>query len=417
MRIHFTVLDGVDQGATYEFGGYQAFVVGRTGDSGGENLLPTDPYFSRHHMLVEVCGDAVVVKDLGSRNGLYVNGTRTREAVLASGDTLKAGRTTLRVEIEKAPGPASASGTPAPTPPEPPPNEEFLTDEVTRFATTGARGPTAKTARRLEEFRRIGAPVRNEMGTVERAIDSISGTSVSLERFDPGAPLEPRNLKRFLRQMEVLGTLEHPHVIRLVALGSDDGHPWIATEFAAAGDLSAWVRATGVRTSEEVLALGRQTLDALAYAHERGVAHRDVKPTSIRLRSTGPVDVALADFGLSKSYRVAGGSGLTRRANADGEVAFLAPEQILDSRTVGPRADLYSLAACMFHALAGTWHLDAPMSGPSVWGAILEARPVPLRTLRPEVPARLAEAIDRALARVPDARWRDAATMRAVLGA
>lgn len=128
------------------------------------------------------------------------------------------------------------------------------------------------------------------------------------------------------------------------------------------------------------------------------------------------MDTVLADFGLSKSLRAAGGAGLTQRSTTGGEIAFLAPEQILDARAVGFQTDLYSLAASLYYALTGAWHFDAPMEGALVWKAVLEATPVALRTRRPDVPARLAETIDRALSREPAQRFRDAGHMKAVLG-
>src|SRR6185503_2435796 len=148
--------------------------------------------------------------------------------------------------------------------------------------------------------------------------------------------------------------------------------------------------------------------DALAYAHARGVVHRDIKPDNILIdRASGRPMVT--DFGIARA--AAGEVRLTVTGVAVGTPAYMSPEQALGEREVDGRSDLYSLGVVAYHMLAG----DTPFKAgntPAMLVKHVSERPRPIRERRAEVPAYLGVAIDRALAKRPEDRWADAAEFR-----
>src|SRR6185503_10495241 len=148
--------------------------------------------------------------------------------------------------------------------------------------------------------------------------------------------------------------------------------------------------------------------DALAYAHARGVVHRDIKPDNILIdRASGRPMVT--DFGIARA--AAGEVRLTVTGVAVGTPAYMSPEQALGEREVDGRSDLYSLGVVGYHMLAG----DTPFKAgntPAMLVKHVSERPRPIRERRPETPAYLAVAVDRALAKRAEDRWSDAAEFR-----
>jgi serine/threonine-protein kinase len=155
----------------------------------------------------------------------------------------------------------------------------------------------------------------------------------------------------------------------------------------------------------------RDVADALAYAHARGVVHRDIKPDNILVdRASGRPMVT--DFGIARA--AAGETRLTVTGVAVGTPAYMSPEQALGEREIDGRSDLYSLAVVGYHLLTGETPFKA-VNTPAMLVKHVSERPRPVRERRPDVPAYLAVAIDRALSKRPEDRWTDAAEFRDAL--
>ncbi|MHC5541379.1 serine/threonine-protein kinase, partial [Singulisphaera rosea] len=157
-------------------------------------------------------------------------------------------------------------------------------------------------------------------------------------------------------------------------------------------------------------------LAALEYAHGRGFVHRDVKPGNVLLSGDASTDrIKLADFGLAKLYQSSKISGLTFQGEIGGTLAFAAPEQITDFRTAKPASDLYSVGATLYMMLTGQYIYDfgKPISQQVLM--ILQDDPIPIRSRRPDLPAKLAAIIHRSLARDIEARFPDAKSMKGAL--
>jgi serine/threonine-protein kinase len=125
----------------------------------------------------------------------------------------------------------------------------------------------------------------------------------------------------------------------------------------------------------------------------------------------------ISDFGLAKSFRGVGLSGLTFSGEMRGTVPFMPPEQMLDFKTVTPLADLYATAATLYYLLTTKYIYDEPTGGGDLIRMLLEEQPVPIRQRRPDVPLPLAAVIEKCLARDPQERFIDAGSMRKALKA
>src|SRR4029077_20297141 len=159
-----------------------------------------------------------------------------------------------------------------------------------------------------------------------------------------------------------------------------------------------------------------QILKGLEHAHKMGFVHRDIKPENI-LVAHGPEGLVakISDFGLAKSFRGLGLSGLAFSGEMRGTVPFMPPEQMLDFKTVTPAGDLYATAATLYYLLTCQFIYDEVAEGGDLIRTLLEEPPVPIRKRRADVSAGLAAVLERCLARDPKDRYPTATEMRQAL--
>jgi serine/threonine-protein kinase len=195
------------------------------------------------------------------------------------------------------------------------------------------------------------------------------------------------------------------------------GQFWFAMEYVAGPNLEALAKEQpGRYPTNQACRLTCQILKGLEQAHRMGFVHRDVKPENILIAQTNEGLLAkISDFGLAKSFRGVGLSGLTFSGEMRGTVPFMPPEQMLDFKTVTPLADLYATAATLYYLLTCKYIYDEPAGGGDLIRMLLEEQPVPLRTRRPDVSQPLATVIEHCLARDPKERITDASSMRRAL--
>jgi eukaryotic-like serine/threonine-protein kinase len=429
MRVSLRVLEGPYTGREFIFDQHDTFLIGRAETA--HLYLPEDRFFSRHHCLLEIAPPRCFLRDLGSTNGTFVNGQRVSEAYLSSGDLIQGGQTVLQVEVQVE-QPAPRNSAEAPTLSRP----ALVTVEC---ANCGRREQTesANADDKLsflcedcrEELRRRPQPVpgyemikmlgRGGMGCVTLARDQRSGQSVAIKTLLPEVAVTDQSLRRFMREIEVAAALEHPHIVRFIESGTHNGAVYLVTEYVEGSDAARLADSQGGRLPySQAIDIVSQALDALAYAHAKGYIHRDIKESNILISGAAPnLNAKLTDFGLAKSFTQAGMSGITMAGDMAGTFAYMPPEQIRDFRNVRPTSDIYAIGMTAYSLLAGDTALDLG-SGNDVAGtvrAIFEGQIVPLRQRAPEVPQRVAEVIERALAKDPANRWQSAAAMRNAL--
>ena len=157
-------------------------------------------------------------------------------------------------------------------------------------------------------------------------------------------------------------------------------------------------------------------LDALAFAHDRGFVHRDLKPGNLLVAGAGGSEaVTLADFGLARAYQASQMSGLTLAGAAGGTPPFMPPEQILDMRSVKPAADQYAAAATLYWLLTKQYVHDATGATADWFVKVLDQDAVPIRSRRADLPERLAAVIHKGLSRKPEGRYADVRAFAAAL--
>jgi TolB-like protein len=221
------------------------------------------------------------------------------------------------------------------------------------------------------------------------------------------------NGERFRREIQLVATLQHPHVVPLYSAGVAGDAVYYTMPFVEGESLRARLQREGRLPIADALRIGREIADALDSAHRRGIIHRDIKPENVLLSGGHAV---VADFGVAKALGAAtgGGSGLTSVGVALGTPAYMAPEQVSADAAADHRVDIYALGCVMYEMLAGR----APFTGTSI-ADVMKAQvmqaPEALSQWRPEVPVDVAAWVAKALAKSPDQRWATAADARAGL--
>jgi len=238
---------------------------------------------------------------------------------------------------------------------------------------------------------------RGGMGVVYLAREVRLDRPVAIKLLPPSKAADPRLREGFLREARTAAKLSHPNVIPIHAVEEIGEFVFFAMAYIEGETLTERVRRRGPLAPSDGSRLLRDVAWALAYAHTQGVIHRDVKPDNILLENTGRVLVA--DFGIAGV--VAGAAGLNT-GEVVGTPEFMSPEQAL-GETVDARSDLYSLGVVGYFALSGTLPFEAEKATEVLAKQVTEPAP-PLASVAPLVPRRMAQAIDRCLAKEPGER-------------
>lgn len=243
------------------------------------------------------------------------------------------------------------------------------------------------------------------MGTVFKARHRTMHRVVALKILSRGTTGQSSLAQRFQREVETIAQLSHPNIVMAFDAGKDENGLYLVMEFVDGRDLSCEVAQRGALSIADATDCILQAARGLAYAHDHGVVHRDVKPANL-LRDTAGV-VKVADLGLARLTTAETSSvnaSLTQAGNILGTADYIAPEQALDSATVDHRADVYSLGCSLFFLLAGR----PPYSAGSLMALLLKHRDAPIPSLyeaRPNVPAELEEIYRRMAAKKPEDRY------------
>jgi hypothetical protein len=429
MRVTLRVLAGPYTGREFTFDQHDTFLIGRADTA--HLYLPEDRFFSRHHCLLEIAPPRCFLRDLGSTNGTFVNGQRVPEAFLISGDRIQGGQTVLEVEVQSDQA-VTVDGLDAPTMTRPTvitvecancgrreQTEASHVDEKMSFLCEDCREELKRQPQPIPGYEMIKVLGRGGMGCVMLARDGKTGQQVAIKSLLPEVAVTEVSLRRFMREIQVAAALDHPNIVRFIESGTNSGTVYLVTEYVEGSDAARLADAHGGRLPlREAIDIVIQSLDALAYAHSKGYIHRDIKESNILISGTAPNFTAkLTDFGLAKSFTQSGMSGITMAGDMAGTFAYMPPEQIRDFRNVRPTSDIYAIGMTAYSLLAGDTALDL---GPhnDIAGtvrAIFEGKVIPLRERAAEVPAQVAEVIERALAKDPANRWHSAAAMRTAL--
>ncbi len=474
--IRLVIVDGPETGRVFTFEAASSFLVGRS-PKGHLVLDPhADRYVSRVHCLIDIRPPRILLNDLGSTNGTFVNGRRVSRSEVRDGDEIRVGRTRIRVV-------AGSAGDPlGPDTVEPPPDAHE--SEWRPPDTTGSWAPPVIGRPAVEESSALCAACgtdvgpaalsdglatelpdatylcsaceeslpmpahhgghppglrtleelgRGGMGVVYRAVQQSTRRVVAVKQTIPQVDLGGRRLRLFEREIAVHSSVRHPNLARFLAHGTVDGRPYLVTEYLAGGDAASLVRQVfkGPLPMGLAVRIGLEVLDGVAALHAAGFVHRDLKPQNILLSRPpeagfGPAKVT--DYGLAKPFEDVGHSlfDLTRDNEAAGSLMYMPPEQILDFRHVRPPADVYAAGASLYFLLTGSFTVESPIHSYvelhaetvpaqqrwSPFEAMIEGEPIPIRARRADLPASVAEIIDGAVAKEVGHRPASAAAFR-----
>jgi serine/threonine-protein kinase len=482
VRWSFTVLAGPEADRRHECGDQELVIIGASEQA--HLRLTDDPYVSGIHCLVETRGARCLLRDLRSRNGTWINGRRVDTGELAAGDQLRVGRTPIAVAAVGA-HPTSADtscvrcGRAVEAPVSGSSQPEFVcaacwdTESESRKRTArleaaescarcGRAVRTANLDGRAIEFRPFASYLCDDCADDERARASRDAETVgdydilreigkggfgavSLGRHQKTGRLaaiktalgsllsyDERAANWFRREMAIARDLVHPNIARWYDSGADERAIYFASEYVSGGDLERRLRAAGRDALSPRVAVdfAIQTLEALEFAHERGIVHRDVKPPNLLVacESDGREVIKVSDFGLAKSFLSAGASLLTRMGETRGTPLFMAPEQFLNYRFVGPPVDVYAVGVTLYHLLTGQALFDASAARAAARDGdaavrengellrmVLEDDRVPVRERRRDLPEALSAIVDIAVQRDAADRFETAAGLRTEL--
>ncbi len=235
------------------------------------------------------------------------------------------------------------------------------------------------------------------MGRVYLAREVATKRQVALKVMLAGRSANERDRRRFEREVEIAASLEHPNIARLYATGIHEGHYWFAMEYVEGERLDQFAarRNLGVR---DILVLFGRVCEAVNYAHQRGIMHRDLKPGNILVDRAGQPRVL--DLGLAKVADPT--ADIEQTISMGGELAgtpaYMSPEQIQGGPTgLDVRSDVYSLGVVLYQLLTGQSPYGPTTGLPDLLRAVVEREPQPPRQVRPDIPDEVAAIILKAI--------------------
>jgi serine/threonine-protein kinase len=255
----------------------------------------------------------------------------------------------------------------------------------------------------IDHYRVLELIGRGAMGVVYKGLDVNLDRPVAIKVMSVEARNDPDFVERFRQEARLQGALNHPNVALLFDYFVHDGAPVAVMELIDGESLEELIRRRGAIPAREAIPLFRQALRGVAAAHRAGIVHRDLKPSNLMVARDGTVKVM--DFGIAKRQGV---TGATKASTSIGSPLYMAPEQIL-GRAVDCRTDVYALGITLYELLSGQRPFNSRGKAEYlVLDAHVNHTPEPPTVYRYGIPRPIVDAVMRALAKDPDARFQSA---------
>jgi serine/threonine-protein kinase len=249
---------------------------------------------------------------------------------------------------------------------------------------------------RYQVLERVG---KGGMGVLYRGFDPVLDREVAIKLMLTDFSEDTEQMRpRFYREARAAAKLNHRNIVTIFEFAEESNVPYIVMEFLRGTPLGGRMNGQPPLSIDDKLNIVAQLCDGLAYAHEQGVVHRDVKPDNVFLLEDG--SVKLLDFGIAKLTS----SNLTRQGDVLGSASYMSPEQVGGSDSVDGRADVFSTGVMLYELLTGhkPFEAEAPTA---VILKILKDDPTPIETYVTNLPPQLVAAVTKALAKKPEDRW------------
>ena len=245
---------------------------------------------------------------------------------------------------------------------------------------------------------------RGGMGIVYKAKDKRLKRHVAVKLLPPELAFRGEIRSRFLKEAETAAQLSHPNIVPIYSVDERDGLVYFVMAFVDGENLGARLHSRGRLDPTEARRIMKEVAEALAYAHERGVVHRDIKPDNILLCTDDDGRVMVTDFGIARAVTEGADSRLTATGMAIGTPAYMSPEQSMGEREIDGRSDLYALGVVGYQMLSGELPFNAS-STPALLVKQISERPTPVDVHRPDAPPDLARAVMMLLEKEPANRF------------
>jgi len=259
-----------------------------------------------------------------------------------------------------------------------------------------------KAPKRIGRYSILDTLGRGASGTVYKAYDPFVQRHVAIKFSSDLSQIEDRQardqvLRSFFREAYAAGNLHHPNIVALYDAGMQGSHSYIVMEFVDGKTLKLYSKDEPRIPVTAAIDVIVQCCTALDYAHEKGVIHRDIKPSNILI--TEDADVKLADFSIAHVNR----SDDSQAIGLTGSPMYMSPE-VVREEVAGPQSDIYSLGVVMYKLLTGEVPFT-PGNMHSVMYQIVNHTPKPVNEIRPDLPLRLAEIVEKCLLKDPSRRY------------
>ena len=280
------------------------------------------------------------------------------------------------------------------------PNDPFIETVVPKSAAFEAAATGDILPLNIQGYEILNQLGGGAFGVVYKAKQLGTNRIVAIKHIRPELHSSEKARQLFIREASIATQMKHPNIVECLGFGFAQDSPYLVMEYIETEDIeSIAMKHDPKRRLRLAVKIAVEVLDALQYAHSRGIVHRDVKIANILAqRRKQRLHVKVSDFGLAKLFQTAGYSGITQSDEVCGTLAYMAPEQLSNSRGAGPECDVYSVVVCLFRLITGQFPFEEGTVAEIVHRKLNE-NPKLVSKLNSEVSTDLAEIIDRGLSR------------------
>ncbi|MEP0057921.1 FHA domain-containing serine/threonine-protein kinase, partial [Rhodopirellula bahusiensis] len=354
-RLKVSVIDGPDRGREFAFGDNQTLMIGRGSDS---DTKIHDPALSRIHCSLQVLDRQIVLSDCESSSGTFLRGMRiTSPQALTHGSVFKIGDSVLRIEDKQQLDAPTISADLSLGLQE---NFRPVSAPSTLLQATATTSGPMRPVHELEGETFLRFRLDNLISTgrnsfIFKGYDTKRDRLVAIKILKPQMATTDAQRERFIRAMRTMLPIVHPNIVRTRKAGRKGDYCWAALEWVDGISVSKLIESIGVGGMlpwQEVWRVAVHITRALDEASKRRIVHRNVTPSNI-LRRNQDHSYLLTDLILARALEYTDAPALTRPGDVLGELAYMAPELLLDSSNVDGRCDQYGLGATLYALLSG----------------------------------------------------------------